>query len=88
MEASTSATSATPATPHTPQQKRHLSMQSFFSILGKVLGVAVVAEGAYGQAQTAGASSLLKPQNLANLIAGVQAAVATAHPDEPEAPAQ
>jgi hypothetical protein len=54
------------------------NMQMFYSILGKTLALAIVGAAAYSQANAGGASSLLQPQNLATLIAEVEAVLAPA----------
>lgn len=55
-------------TPTTPTTKQQGHLATFYSILGKVLGLAIVGASAYSESQTLGATSLLQPQNLAALI--------------------
>jgi hypothetical protein len=47
-------------------------LQTFYSILGKTLGLVIVGAEAYAQAKTGGGSSLLQPANLATLIGEVE----------------
>jgi hypothetical protein len=50
--------------------KTHL--QTFYSILGKALGLAIIGAEAYSAANSGGTSSLLQPENLATLIQEVE----------------
>lgn len=52
--------------------KPNTHLQTFYSILGKTLALAIVGAEAYAQAHAGGTSSLLEPQNLAALIAEVE----------------
>jgi hypothetical protein len=54
------------------------SVKTFYSLLGKVLGLAIVGSEAYAQSNAGGASSLLQPENLAALIAEVEGVLAPA----------
>lgn len=49
-----------------------MTQASFFSFLGKTLALTIVGAEAFGVAKSAGASTLLQPENLAALLSEVE----------------
>ena len=68
-----------------PTPAQHSKLQTFYSILGKALGLAIIGAEAYGQSQTASASSLLQPQYLATLISETEGVIMAAPATPPAA---